>query len=166
MRNLPFSSTCWANALWTGHFHVPTLKDVVIWVILLSPHSQPCGEVPETPLQVRKSAGVAIRRLPTNPALAAKPTLMPACKQEPVPSLQQPQASVSLLSPGSRLQNHTTTETSSIGTGSGTTPCPSVAPGKQLPMEQEKLSVVRSEASRRVRGSPASRKQKCFPLMG
>lgn len=164
MRNLPFSSTCWANTLWRGHFQEPTLKDVVIWVILLSPHSQPLGEVPEPPTQsMHVAAGQERSRDGTQ---AAKPTLIPACKQEPVPSLQQSQASVSLFSLGSRLQNHTTTETSGIRTSSDTTPCPSVAPGKQLPMEQEKLSVVRSEASCRVRGSPVSRKQNCFPLMG
>lgn len=56
------------NALWTGHFQVPTLKDMVIWVILLSPRSQPCGEVPETPL-----AGQEISRDGTQ-AAAHKPS--------------------------------------------------------------------------------------------
>lgn len=40
--------------------------------------------------------------------------------------------------------------------GSGTSPCPSVAPGKLLPTGREKLSVVRNEASCWVCGSPVS----------
>lgn len=39
--------------------------------------------------------------------------------------------------------------------GSGTSPCPSVAPGKLLSTWCEKLSMVRNEASCRVCGSPA-----------
>lgn len=61
-----YSSTCWADTLWTVLFQVLMLKDVVIWVILLplfsdfglcillfwhlwrgTPHSQQCGETPE-----------------------------------------------------------------------------------------------------------------------
>lgn len=83
--SLFYSSTCWADTLWTVLFQVLMLKDVVVWVILLSffsdfvlcillfwhPPSQQFGEAPEPHSQsidvgaVGKVAGMALPH-PTN----------------------------------------------------------------------------------------------------